>query len=136
MRWKFLLLMCLCHAATHAADAPHRTPVALRPDDVIATGNEWLARPDICAADGARTTFNALSMRDRGLLQVAGEDPLLLQRSHERALGILLTNPWDGGNISEGIDPHTARMDRAGRAFATAAGYVAHAICATACIKQ
>jgi len=58
MRGKFLLLMCLCHAAVHAADAPHRTP------------------------------------------------------------------------------PDTARIDQAGRAFATAAGDVAHAICATACIKQ
>ena len=73
MRWKFLLLMCLCHAVVHAADAPHRTALTLRPDDVIATGNEWLALPDIRASDGALTTFNALSMRDRGLLQAAGE---------------------------------------------------------------
>jgi hypothetical protein len=73
MRWKFLLLTCLCHVAVHAADAPHRTALVLRPDDVIATGNEWLALPDIRAADGALTTFNALSMRDRGLLQASGE---------------------------------------------------------------
>ena len=45
MRWKFLLLTCLCHVAAHAADAPHRTALALRPEDVIATGNEWLALP-------------------------------------------------------------------------------------------
>jgi uncharacterized protein len=60
-------------------------------------------------------------------------DELLLQRSHERALSILLASPWDGGIISEGIDPDTAQMDVAGRAFATAAGYVAHAICLSAC---
>jgi GH15 family glucan-1,4-alpha-glucosidase len=60
-------------------------------------------------------------------------DELLLQRSHERALSILLASPWDGGIISEGIDPDTAQMDVAGRAFATAAGYVAHAICSAAC---
>jgi hypothetical protein len=60
-------------------------------------------------------------------------DELLLQRSHEHALSILLASPWDGGIISEGIDPDTAQMDVAGRAFATAAGYVAHAICMSAC---
>jgi hypothetical protein len=63
-------------------------------------------------------------------------DELLLRRSHDRALTILLASPWDGGIVSEGIDPDTARMDQAGRAFATAAGYVAHALCATACLKQ
>jgi hypothetical protein len=62
-------------------------------------------------------------------------DELLLQRSRDRAETILLASPWDGGIVSEGIDPETARMDYAGRAFATAAGYVAHAICATACRK-
>jgi hypothetical protein len=62
-------------------------------------------------------------------------DELLLKRSHDRAETILLASPWDGGIVSEGIDPETAHMDYAGRAFATAAGYVAHAICATACRK-
>jgi meiotically up-regulated gene 157 (Mug157) protein len=61
-------------------------------------------------------------------------DELLLQRSHERAQSILLASPWDGGIISEGIDPDTAEMDFSGRAFATAAGYIAHAVCATACL--
>jgi hypothetical protein len=60
-------------------------------------------------------------------------DELLLKRSHQRALSILLVSPWDAGIITEGIDPETAAADYAGRAFATAAGYVAHAICATAC---
>ena len=63
-------------------------------------------------------------------------DELLLKRSHDRAAEILLASPWDGGIVSEGIDPDTARMDFAGRAFATAAGYVAHAICASACLKR
>ena len=61
-------------------------------------------------------------------------DELLLKRSHERALRLLLASPWDAGIISEGIDPATAQMDFAGRAFATAGGYVAHAICQTACL--
>ncbi len=60
-------------------------------------------------------------------------DELLLKRSHERAEKLLLASPWDAGIISEGIDPASAQMDFAGRAFATAAGYVAHAICQTAC---
>ncbi|MGH7996656.1 MAG: glycoside hydrolase family 125 protein [Opitutaceae bacterium] len=55
-------------------------------------------------------------------------DHLLLARGHDRALKILLASPWDGGIITEGIDPRTAVMDRQGRAFATAAGYMAHAI--------
>jgi hypothetical protein len=60
MRWKFLLLTCLCHVGVHATDAPRRTALTLLPDDVIDTGNEWLALPDIRAADGALTTFIAL----------------------------------------------------------------------------
>jgi uncharacterized protein len=60
-------------------------------------------------------------------------DELLLKRSHERARAILLASPWDAGIVTEGIDPVTAVADSAGRAFATAAGYVAHAICATEC---
>lgn len=60
-------------------------------------------------------------------------DELRLDRGRERALKILLSSRWDAGIISEGVDPTTAVMDRAGRAFATAAGYVAHAICAEFC---
>jgi hypothetical protein len=61
-------------------------------------------------------------------------DELLLHRSRERALGVLLASPWDYGIISEGIDPETAQMRVDGAAFATAAGYVAHAICVAACL--
>ncbi len=60
-------------------------------------------------------------------------DELRLSAGHEKALKILLASNWDGGIITEGVDPATARMDQAGRAFATAAGYVAHAICETSC---
>src|SRR5271165_4703559 len=55
------------------AAAPRSTPLNLRGIDVLATGNEWIALPDIRAGDGAMTTFNVLSMRDRGLLQASGE---------------------------------------------------------------
>ena len=63
-------------------------------------------------------------------------DELRLSAGHDRALKILLASTWDGGIITEGVDPATARMDQAGRAFATAAGYVAHAICQTSCTDK
>ncbi|WP_109489246.1 glycoside hydrolase family 125 protein [Occallatibacter savannae] len=63
-------------------------------------------------------------------------DELRLKAGHDKALKILLTSNWDGGIITEGVDPATARMDQAGRAFATAAGYVAHAICQTSCTDK
>ncbi len=56
-----------CAVATAAG-----VPVALEPGAVIATGNDWIALPDIRASDGALVSFNVLSMRDRGLLQVQG----------------------------------------------------------------
>ena len=60
-------------------------------------------------------------------------DHLLLKAGHDRALKVLLASQWDGGIITEGVDPATAGMDQAGRAFSTAAGYVAYAICESAC---
>jgi len=60
-------------AAATAQPAPDSAPLAARPGDVIATGNEWIALPEIRLADGALASFNALSMRDRGLLQPGGE---------------------------------------------------------------
>jgi len=62
-------------------------------------------------------------------------DHLRLKRGHNQALKILKSSPWDGGIITEGINPDTAILDHSGRAFATAAGYVAHAICSSACAK-
>jgi meiotically up-regulated gene 157 (Mug157) protein len=63
-------------------------------------------------------------------------DHLQLKRGHDEAMKILLASHWDGGIITEGIDPNTASAHKAGRAFATAAGYVASAICTVACEKQ
>jgi hypothetical protein len=60
-------------------------------------------------------------------------DHLGLARGREQALKILRASHWDGGIISEGVDPTSAVMDYDGRAFATAAGYVAHAICQSFC---
>lgn len=63
-------------------------------------------------------------------------DHLLLKEGKQQALKILLESPWDGGIITEGVNPRTGIRDSEGRAFATAAGYVAHAICATACTDK
>ncbi len=66
-------LICLCVPAIFSFGASRRVPLTLKPDDVLPTGNEWIALPDIRALDGALNSFNVLSMRDRGLLQVTGE---------------------------------------------------------------
>jgi meiotically up-regulated gene 157 (Mug157) protein len=60
-------------------------------------------------------------------------DHLRLKAGRELAAKILLESAWDGGIISEGVDSRTGIADNDGRAFATAAGYVAHAICETFC---
>ena len=60
-------------------------------------------------------------------------DHLSLAAGREQALKILRASNWDGGIITEGVDPTSGLMDQQGRAFATAAGYVAHAICQLAC---
>ncbi|MDE2138206.1 MAG: hypothetical protein KGJ68_12285, partial [Gammaproteobacteria bacterium] len=60
-------------------------------------------------------------------------DELRLKRSRERAEKILLASRWDGGIASEGINPDTAVMEPGGGAFATAAGYIGHAICEIRC---
>lgn len=60
-------------------------------------------------------------------------DHLALPQGRDQALKILLGSPWDGGIISEGVDPSSGVMDYDGRAFATAAGDVAHAICSAYC---
>ena len=63
-------------------------------------------------------------------------DHLRLQAGRERALKILRQSPWDGGIVTEGVKPQTGLPDSQGLAFATAAGYVAHAICDTFCIDR
>jgi hypothetical protein len=63
-------------------------------------------------------------------------DHLMLTSGKEQALKILRASDWDGGIITEGVDPKTAVLDHDGRAFATAAGYVAHAICKSFCVTQ
>ncbi len=63
-------------------------------------------------------------------------DHMTLAQGRTQALKVLKASGWDGGIITEGVDADTGRMDQQGRAFATAAGYVAHAICQLACTDQ
>lgn len=63
-------------------------------------------------------------------------DHLQLKEGRAQALKVLEASHWDGGIFTEGVNPTTARMDQAGRAFATAAGYMAHAICETKCVAK
>jgi len=46
--------------------------ISLADEDVIPTGNDWIALPSIRASDGAIQNFNVISMRYRGLLEVGG----------------------------------------------------------------
>jgi meiotically up-regulated gene 157 (Mug157) protein len=63
-------------------------------------------------------------------------DHLALAKGREQALKILRASDWDGGIVTEGVSATTGLMDQQGRAFATAAGYVAHAICKFACTDR
>ena len=73
------LLIAAAGIALSAAAVASGTPessrtvdLALAFDDVIPTGNDWIALPAIRARDGALLNFNVISMRYRGLLEVAG----------------------------------------------------------------
>jgi hypothetical protein len=63
-------------------------------------------------------------------------DHLRLDAGRAQALKILKLSPWDGGIITEGVKADTGVADQEGRAFATAAGYVAHTICEQYCIDR
>src|ERR1041385_940304 len=60
-------------ASVSAAPESARTvSLALTAEDVIPTGNDWIALPSIRASDGALMDFNVISMRYRGLIEFAG----------------------------------------------------------------
>jgi len=63
-------------------------------------------------------------------------DHLRLKRGRAEALKVLTQSAWDGGIITEGVKPETGRPDTAGLAFATAAGYIGHAICEQFCTDR
>jgi uncharacterized protein len=68
-----LFMFCLIASPLQGADTARRITISLKPDDVLPTGNEWISLPSIRASDGAIDSFNVLSMRDRGLLEVTGD---------------------------------------------------------------
>jgi len=55
-----------------SAESQRVINLSLTANDVIPTGNDWIALPSIRASDGALQNFNVISMRYRGLLEVAG----------------------------------------------------------------
>jgi hypothetical protein len=63
-------------------------------------------------------------------------DHLRLKAGRAQALRVLTASAWDGGIITEGVKPETGQPEQDGRAFATAAGYVAHEICQQFCIDR
>jgi hypothetical protein len=63
-------------------------------------------------------------------------DHLRLKVGRAQALKVLTDSVWDGGIITEGVKPETGQPEQDGRAFATAAGYVAHEICAQFCTDR
>ena len=95
--WRGILCVAMCCGLlTIAANAEiHTTQLHLQPTDVLPTGNEWISLPDIRASDGALGTFNVLSMRHRGLLQVAGAEgsPVITPSFTADGKSISLHNP-------------------------------------------
>ncbi|HEX3421922.1 MAG TPA: glycoside hydrolase family 125 protein [Sphingomicrobium sp.] len=76
-----ILVALLAPLALQAAPAPaspsplpkeRKEELNLSADDVIATGNDWIALPSIRAGDGAVMDFNIISMRYRGLVEFEG----------------------------------------------------------------
>ena len=76
--WITVLALGLIVDASYAAgkrttsQSARIVDLALSPDDVIPTGNDWIALPSIRASDGTLQNFNVISMRYRGLIEVAG----------------------------------------------------------------
>ena len=88
-----LLLICLSALSLTSFAGSQRIPLQLKADDVIPTGNQRIA-----LLDGALTTFNVLSMRDRGLLHVTGERgaPVLQPYFTAGGKSLLFRNPsWE-----------------------------------------
>lgn len=54
---RFCILFFLSSSLLFASAAPRRFPIALQRNEVIPTGNEWIALPNIRAGDGALTSF-------------------------------------------------------------------------------
>lgn len=103
----FLAALVLASASPSHAQGSQATsgrisaPLRLGPDAVIATANDWIALPEIRASDGAVVSFNVLSMRDRGLLQIQGTPSV--PSGSEQAM-VPAVAPWFG------VGAHSAHM--------------------------
>jgi uncharacterized protein len=96
--WARIFLFVVFCSNLFAAEGPLRQPLSLQPGDVLPTGNEWIALPDIRADDGALTSFNVLSMHERGLLQVTGDagSPVLQPYFEANGKPVPFLNPaWE-----------------------------------------
>jgi hypothetical protein len=65
-------LITLLWLAVPTGAAATESQLNLAADDVIPTGNDWIALPSIRAGDAAIMDFNVISMRYRGLIEYAG----------------------------------------------------------------
>lgn len=97
-------------------------------DPVIRATLDWLRSPAYAHSHHGQPFGLPGSYRLPFTTAWALADHLRLAGDRERALALLLSTTWDGGIISEGIDPATGATEGDGRAFATAAGYVAAAL--------
>ena len=74
--YALLVAAALAPVAAAAASGPRaseqETILKLKADDVIPTGNDWIALPSIRAGDAALMNFNIISVRYRGLIEFAG----------------------------------------------------------------
>ena len=70
MRGRLLFVIAAMLLATPATAT--ETRLTLAAEDVIPTGNDWIALPSIRAGDAALMDFNVISMRYRGLIEYAG----------------------------------------------------------------
>ena len=110
VRTGFLLatLLSVSFAASATAfpqEAPSETALTLAADDVIPTGNDWIALPSTRAQnDAALVDFNVISMRYRGLIEFAraSRQPLMkpflsvagVKRQARRPCGPSLRDYW------------------------------------------
>lgn len=73
------------HAASASAEAVRTAALALTADDVIPTGNDWIALPSIRASDGALLNFNVTAKYFASIVNSLWERLLPLRHSRSKA---------------------------------------------------
>jgi uncharacterized protein len=105
-------------------------------DPVFERTYEWLHSPNYKYSYSSEPYGLPGSYRVPFTTSWAVADHLLLTQGRARAKKVLHDSPWDGGIFTEGVNPTTGILDTNGRAFATAAGYLAHVVCEIACTDK